>query len=126
MNTDTLSIDAGAQFRTTLLHAGGRILWSFIFSPKDTIREFKSFSVQEHVDRVLNDGFIRKKVQRTIWELLVLTAGVAVLHSIGEVRRLNKNLPRRKKRSAEYDDDHHGEIFEHVLSNLAMAASTLD
>ena len=66
-----------------------RTLTSAIFDPQGTSEEIQDFTLEEHIDRILNKDFLRKKVLRTLWETIVLSVGISGLYYLGE----QKNRP---------------------------------
>ena len=84
LNPEKLATDAGVQARTNFLHLSLRTLSSALFDQNGTFDEIREFTLEEHINRALNENFLRKKVLRTLWETLVLTTGITVLYYIGD------------------------------------------
>ena len=111
LNPEKLGTDAGVPIRSNIFHIGWRFLLSALFDTQNTFDEIKSFSVKEHTDRALSDGFLRTKLKRTVWETIVLSTALGILYAIGR-----SNDEKRKRREIQIDWQ------EEILNGLSKAA----
>ena len=106
---DPMLISATRLIRNFVYGNIGRWVWSGIFAPQETADEIKSWSLDEHVDRALSDGFLRTSVIKSLHNLFWDTLFIAIAHSYTEADRT------KSKRSME--EENYFLDFADLLSN---------
>ena len=106
---DPMLISATRLIRNFVYGNIGRWVWSGIFAPQETADEIKSWSLDEHVDRALSDGFLRTSVIKSLHNLFWDTLFIAIAHSYTEADRT------KSKRSIE--EENYFMDFADLLSN---------
>ena len=108
------------QIRIDTFQLLTRILFNAVTDPFNTFEEFRDMTIQEHIDRALDETWLFNNVVRSGYDTFMMTILLAIYAAIGEARR-----PRKKR---DVSDEHSSQNetieenfdfgFEEVLANL--------
>ena len=107
------------QIRIDTFQLVTRILFNAATDPFNTFEEFRDMTIQEHVDRALDETWLFNNVIRSGYDTFMMTVLLAIYAAIGEARRP------RKKRSLNFNEtlencqeEDFDFGFDEVLANL--------
>ena len=80
------------QIRIDTFQLLTRILFNAVTDPFNTFEEFRDMTIQEHIDRALDETWLFNNVVRSGYDTFMMTILLAIYAAIGEARR-----PRKKR-----------------------------
>ena len=108
------------QIRIDTFQLLTRILFNAVTDPFNTFEEFRDMTIQEHIDRALDETWLFNNVVRSGYDTFMMTILLAIYAAIGEARR-----PRKKRDVLDEHSSQNETIeedfdfgFEEVLANL--------
>ena len=108
------------QIRIDTFQLLTRILFNAVTDPFNTFEEFRDMTIQEHIDRALDETWLFNNVVRSGYDTFMMTILLAIYAAIGEARR-----PRKKRDVSDELSSQNETIeedfdfgFEEVLANL--------
>ena len=108
------------QIRIDTFQLLTRILFNAVTDPFNTFEEFRDMTIQEHIDRALDETWLFNNVVRSGYDTFMMTILLAIYAAIGEARR-----PRKKRNVSDEHSSQNETIeedfdfgFEEVLANL--------
>ena len=111
------------QIRIDTFQLLTRILFNAATDPFNTFEEFRDMTIQEHVDRALDQTWLFNNVIRSGYDTFMMTILLAIYAAIGEARRprkkrdLNSSFFNETLDSKNCEEDFNFG-FEEVLANL--------
>ena len=73
---------AARQFRIDGYQIGTRILFNAITDPFNTYEEFRDMTIQEHIDRALDETWLFNNVVRSGYDTFMLTILLVVIYGV--------------------------------------------